>query len=54
MGKGSGPIKYWIAIIPKGAIIIEYAGFVNRLLLLALKASCNRLPFRTIVISRSF
>ena len=52
MGKGSGPIKYWIAIVPKGTIIIEFTGITNRISILALKASSFRLPLKTVIFGR--
>jgi len=52
MGKGSGPIKYWIATVPKGTIILEFTGITNRISMLALKASSFRLPLKTVIFER--
>ena len=53
MGKGSGPIKKWKALISLGTIIIEFAGPSKRNSINALKASSLKLPLKTNVIQRN-
>jgi len=53
MGKGSGPIKGWVAIIKKGMILLELSGVNERNSISSLKTAGLRLPLKVIVVSRA-
>ena len=53
MGKGKGVPEYWVATIRPGRILYELKGVPEELALEALRLASFKLPFPTIVISKS-
>ena len=53
MGKGKGVPEYWVATIRPGRVLYELKGIPEDLALEALRLASFKLPFPTIVISKS-
>lgn len=52
MGKGKGPVEYWVAVIKRGRILFEIEGVPTKLAQGAFKKAAYRIPFRTRFITR--
>lgn len=52
MGKGVGPVKLWIARIPKGMVFLEIGNVSKLLAFKAFKAASLRLPMKVEFVSR--
>lgn len=51
MGRGKGPVSYYVAVVRPGKIILELGGLPESLALEALHQAANKLPMRTVIIS---
>lgn len=54
MGKGKGPISYWIAVIRQGKIIVEVNCLNSSKIYLALLKASSKLPLKTNIINLKF
>ena len=52
MGKGKGPVEYWVAVVKPGRVIFEVTGIAENIARRALELGGNKLPIKTRVISR--
>ena len=53
MGKGKGVPEYWVAVIRPGRILYELKGVPEELAYEALRLASFKLPFPTIIVSKS-
>lgn len=53
MGKGKGVPEYWVAVIRPGRIFYELKGVPEELAYEALRLASFKLPFPTIIVSKS-
>ena len=53
MGKGNGVPEYWVAVIRPGRILYELKGVPEELAYEALRLASFKLPFPTIIVSKS-
>lgn len=47
MGKGKGPLEYWVAVVKPGTIIFELSGIERGIAEEAMRLAGNKLPFKT-------
>ncbi len=52
MGKGTGPVEYWVAVIKPGRVLFEMAGIEEELAREALRLAAFKLPCKTRFIKR--
>lgn len=52
MGKGKGPVEYWVAVVKPGRIMFEIAGLDEATAMSALRRARYKLPIRTKIVSR--
>ena len=52
MGKGKGPVEYWVAEIKPGKMLYEIEGVSDELASEALKLAAAKLPFKTTIVKR--
>lgn len=52
MGKGKGPVEYWVAVVKPGRILFELGGVSGDVARQALRLAAFKLPFRTKFVSR--
>ncbi|MDZ4670858.1 MAG: 50S ribosomal protein L16 [Phototrophicales bacterium] len=52
MGKGKGPVEYWVAVIKPGRVLFEMAGIEEELAREALRLAAFKLPCKTRFIKR--
>jgi large subunit ribosomal protein L16 len=52
MGKGSGVVKLWIAVVKKGSIILEMCYICSKISKIALKLARLKLPIKCILVER--
>ncbi len=52
MGKGKGPVEYYVAAIKPGAILFEVAGVTLTIAREALRLADNKIPFRCRFVQR--
>ncbi|OOS19533.1 50S ribosomal protein L16 [Moraxella lincolnii] len=53
MGKGKGPVEYWVAEIKPGKMLYEIEGVSDELASEALKLAAAKLPFKTTIVKRT-
>ncbi|MDD5019486.1 MAG: 50S ribosomal protein L16 [Candidatus Omnitrophica bacterium] len=53
MGKGKGDLSHWVAMVKRGAILLELGGVPEGLARTALRLAAFKLPVRTKFISRT-
>ena len=52
MGRGKGPVEYWVSVVRPGNIIFEVSGVSATLAREAMRLADGKLPFRSRFISR--
>lgn len=52
MGKGKGPVEYWVAVIKPGRVLFEMAGIEEETAREALRLAAFKLPCKTRFIKR--
>jgi len=52
MGKGKGPVEYWVAVVKPGRIMFEVSGLENEEAREALKQAGYKFPIKTKVVAR--
>jgi len=52
MGKGKGPVEYWVAVIKPGRVLFEMAGIEEEIAREALRLAAFKLPCKTRFIKR--
>jgi large subunit ribosomal protein L16 len=52
MGKGKGPVEYWVAVIKPGRVLFEMAGIEEDIAREALRLAAFKLPCKTRFIKR--
>jgi large subunit ribosomal protein L16 len=52
MGKGKGPVEYWVAVIRPGRILFEMGGIPADEALEALRLAAHKLPIKTKIVRR--
>lgn len=52
MGKGKGPVEYWVAVIKPGRVLFEMAGIEEEAAREALRLAAFKLPCKTRFIKR--
>ncbi|AKG07215.1 50S ribosomal protein L16 [Moraxella caviae] len=53
MGKGKGPVEYWVAEIKPGKMLYEIQGVSEELAREALTLASAKLPFKTTIVKRT-
>ncbi len=53
MGKGKGPVEYWVAEIKPGKMLYEIEGVSEELAREALTLASAKLPFKTTIVKRT-
>ena len=53
MGKGKGPVEYWVAEIKPGKMLYEIQGVSEDLAREALTLAAAKLPFKTTIVKRT-
>ena len=53
MGKGKGPVEYWVAEIKPGKMLYEIQGVSEELAREALTLASSTLPFKTTIVKRT-
>lgn len=53
MGKGKGPVEYWVAEIKPGKMLYEIQGVSEELAREALTLAAAKLPFKTTIVKRT-
>lgn len=53
MGKGKGPVEYWVAQIQPGRMIYEVEGISEELAREAFALAADKLPFKTTFVTRT-
>lgn len=53
MGKGKGPVEYWVAQIQPGRMIYEVEGISEQLARDAFSIAADKLPFKTTFVTRT-
>ena len=53
MGKGKGPVEYWVAEIKPGKMLYEIQGVSEELAREALTLASAKLPFKTTIVKRA-
>ena len=53
MGKGKGPVEYWVAEIKPGKMLYEIQGVSEELSREALTLASAKLPFKTTIVKRT-
>lgn len=53
MGKGKGPVEYWVAEIKPGRMLYEIQGVSEELAREALTLASAKLPFKTTIVKRT-
>ncbi len=53
MGKGKGPVEYWVAEIKPGKMLYELEGVSDELASEALSLAAAKLPFKTTIVKRT-
>lgn len=53
MGKGKGPVEYWVAEIKPGKMLYEIQGVSEEIAREALTLAAAKLPFKTIIVKRT-
>ena len=53
MGKGKGPVEYWVAEIKPGKMLYEIEGVNEELAREALTLASAKLPFKTTIVKRT-
>ncbi len=53
MGKGKGPVEYWVAEIKPGKMLYELEGVSDELASEALALAAAKLPFKTTIVKRT-
>lgn len=53
MGKGKGPVEYWVAEIKPGKMLYEIEGVSEELAREALTLAAAKLPFKTTIVKRT-
>ncbi|OAU95978.1 50S ribosomal protein L16 [Moraxella catarrhalis] len=53
MGKGKGPVEYWVAEIKPGKMLYEIQGVSEELAHEALTLAAAKLPFKTTIVKRT-
>jgi large subunit ribosomal protein L16 len=52
MGKGKGPVEYWVAVIRPGRVLFEMGGIPEEEAMEALRLAAFKLPIKTKIIKR--
>ena len=53
MGKGKGPVEYWVCEIKPGKMLYEIEGVSEELAREALSLAAAKLPFKTTIVKRT-
>lgn len=53
MGKGKGPVEYWVCEVKPGKILYELEGVSEELAREALTLAATKLPFKTTIVKRT-
>ena len=53
MGKGKGPVEYWVCEIKPGKVLYELEGVSEELAREALTLAAAKLPFKTTIVKRT-
>ena len=53
MGKGKGELSHWVAVVKRGAILLELGGIPEELARVALRLAAFKLPLRSKFVSRA-
>jgi large subunit ribosomal protein L16 len=53
MGKGKGPVEYWVAVVKPGRVLYEMAGVTEEVAREAFRLAAHKLPVATQFVSRS-
>lgn len=52
MGKGKGPVEYWVAVVKPGRVLFEIAGVPDDAAKEALRLASHKLPCRCKIVGR--
>ena len=52
MGKGKGPVEYWVAQVKPGKVLYEMEGVTEEIAREAFRLAASKLPFGTAFVSR--
>ena len=52
MGKGKGPVEYWVAVIKPGRVLFEMGGIPEEEAREALRLAAHKLPIKTKFVKR--
>jgi large subunit ribosomal protein L16 len=52
MGKGKGPVEYWVAQVKPGKVLYEMEGVSEEVAREAFRLAASKLPFGTVFVSR--
>jgi large subunit ribosomal protein L16 len=52
MGKGKGPVEYWVVVVKPGRILYEMEGVTPEVAHEAFRLAAHKLPLRTKVVTR--
>ena len=53
MGKGKGPVEGWVAVVKPGKVLYELNGVPDKDAREALRIAAQKLPIKTIIVTRS-
>jgi large subunit ribosomal protein L16 len=53
MGKGKGDLAFWVALVKRGAVVVEVSGIPESLAKTAFRLAAFKLPVRTKFVSRA-